>query len=216
MLVVYITNSYTVGGLFTATYGGVSMILLQTNASSTSNSHLFYLVGAPPSTNNLVINSAGNFERMSLTVYMLNGVNQTTPIQGAAYTLNGFGNACSQTLTTSLTSTCLDFISVVTPGTITNSLNQVTIIDGSNTPSNQSTWASVKQNGGSNNMGYTWTNNSNFQYMAISVNGIATSSTNNLTTNSKFINNDLFNNGTIQSKRTATQLSSVVTAVAVT
>jgi hypothetical protein len=65
-------------------------------------------------------------------------------------------------------------------------------------------------------MGYTWSANGNFQYMAISVNGLATSSTNNLTTNSKFINNDLFNNGTIQSKRTATEITSTVTSVAVT
>jgi hypothetical protein len=59
MLVVYVTNSYTVAGAFTSTYGGVPMTLLQTNASASSNSHLFYLAGAPPSTNNLVINSAG-------------------------------------------------------------------------------------------------------------------------------------------------------------
>jgi len=59
MMVVYVTNSYTVPGVFTATYGGIPLVLLQTNASATSNTHLFYLVGAPPSTNNLVINSAG-------------------------------------------------------------------------------------------------------------------------------------------------------------
>jgi hypothetical protein len=79
-MIVYVTNSYTVAGAFTATFAGVPMTLLQTNASASSNSHLFYLVGAPPVMDNIVVNSAGLFEQMSLTVYMLNGVNQTTPI----------------------------------------------------------------------------------------------------------------------------------------
>lgn len=94
------------------------------------------MIAAPPSTNNIVVNSGGNFEQMSITAYMMNGVNQTTPIQNS-YILNGNGIAVSQTLTTSISSTCIDFVSVSGSPAITLGLNQVLVISNTNAASNQ-------------------------------------------------------------------------------